>query len=103
MTGLGVFLDSLGGLPLTVGTIAEGLGIQGVGEQSLEPVLVDNWLGLQAAIDEAENGQEIKLSGYVLCYGWDRIKVEGKTITIDLNGNTLDRNLMYRTSFPGPG
>ena len=48
----------------------------------------------ERAIRNASSGQTIQLSQDITCKknGGDRIKVEGKTITLDLNGHTLYRN-----------
>ena len=57
-------------------------------------VKVSDWNGLQKAVNNASNGQTSQLARDITCAknGGDRIKVEGKTITLDLNGHTLDRN-----------
>ena len=57
-------------------------------------VTVSDWDGLQKAIKNASSGQTIQLTKDITCKqnGGDRIKVEGKTITLDLNGHALDRN-----------
>ena len=57
-------------------------------------VIVTDWDGLQDAVKKAAAGQTIQLGGDITCKknGGDRIKVDGKTITIDLYGHTLDRN-----------
>ncbi len=56
----------------------------------------------ERAIRNASSGQTIQLSQDITCKqnGGDRIKVEGKTITLDLNGHTLYRN---RTKKDGDG
>ncbi|MBQ6372905.1 MAG: hypothetical protein IJJ45_00270, partial [Clostridia bacterium] len=57
-------------------------------------VTVTDWSGLQSAVDKATSGQIIRLGADIACTknGGDRIKVDGKTVTLDLNGHTLDRN-----------
>ncbi len=79
---------------LTIGSIAEGSGLQGIGAQSTEPVQVHSWTELQNAVSNAGNGAVIQLGGNIVnTEHKDRIKVEGsKSITIDLNGKTLNRN-----------
>ena len=71
------------GALLSSGMVAQG-----------ESVQVSTWTDLQGAIDDADNGQRIQLSGNVVNPGnKDRIQVKGKSVTIDLNGFTLDRSL----------
>ena len=57
-------------------------------------VSVSDWDGLQNAIKKASSGQVIQLGADITCKknGGDQIKVDKKTVTIDLNGHTLDRN-----------
>ncbi|MBQ6373872.1 MAG: hypothetical protein IJJ45_05215, partial [Clostridia bacterium] len=57
-------------------------------------VTVTDWSGLQNAMNRASAGQTIRLGADIKCTknGGDRIKVDGKTVTLDLNGHTLDRN-----------
>ena len=57
-------------------------------------VTVTDWDGLQKAVKNASSGQTIQLGANITCKqnGGDRIKVDGKTITLDLNGYTLNRN-----------
>ena len=57
-------------------------------------VTASDWSELQDAVNKASSGQVIKLGADITCEknGGDRIKVDGKTITIDLNGHTLNRN-----------
>lgn len=58
-------------------------------------VWVSDWDGLQTAVKNAMNGRTIGLSADISCKqnGGDRIKVEGgKSITLELNGHTLNRN-----------
>ena len=80
-----------GSTPLTVGTIAEGSGLQGIEAQSTEPVQVHSWTELQNAVSNAGNGAVIQLGGNIVnTEHKDRIKVEGsKSITIDLNGKNI--------------
>lgn len=53
------------------------------------------------AVNSAGNGDVIDLDGPILnSENKDRIKVDGKTITIDLKGNTVDRK---RTSSHADG
>ena len=57
---------------------------------------VADWVGLQEAIDVAEANQVVQLSDNVVCaedQGCIRIEGEDKSVTIDLNGHALDRNL----------
>ena len=56
-------------------------------------VWVTDWNGLQKAIDNAKSGQVIALGRNISADGAGRIKVDGKTITLDLNGCTLDRGV----------
>ena len=83
-----------GTTPLTAGTVAEGSELQGIGTQSIEPVEVHSWTELQNAVSNAKNGTVIQLGGNIVnTENKDRIRVEGsKSITIDLNGKTLNRN-----------
>ena len=80
--------------PLAVGTIAPVGEPSGADMQAADDVVwVNMWTGLQDAISDARNGQVIRLSGNVVNPGGkDRIQVE-KSVTIDLNGFTLNRNL----------
>ena len=57
-------------------------------------VIVTDWDGLQDAVNKASSGQVIKLGADITCEknSGDRIKVDGKTVTLDLNGHVLDRN-----------
>lgn len=82
-------------MPLTVGTIAvEEAPLALDAQDANDTVQVSTWEGLQSAIDKASNGQTIQLSTNVVRpSGKDRIKVKDKSVTIDLNGFTLDRNL----------
>ena len=59
-----------------------------------ETVTVTDWSGLQNAMNRASAGQTIRLGADIACTknGGDRIKVDGKTVTLDLNGRTLNRN-----------
>ena len=54
-------------------------------------VSVSDWDGLQNAIKKASSGQVIQLGADITCKknGGDQIKVDKKTVTIDLNGHTL--------------
>ena len=63
-------------------------------------VTVTDWGGLQKAANSASNGQIIQLGGDITCSknGGDRIKVEGKTVTLDLNGHALNRNRDNKTA-----
>ena len=54
-------------------------------------VWVTDWKGLQDAMKNAKNGQVIALGNNISANGADRIKVDGKTVTLDLNGYTMDR------------
>ena len=57
---------------------------------------VNGWAVLQQQINDAQNGDTIKLGGYnytATDSDTALIVPEGKTITIDLNGFTIDRNL----------
>ena len=62
--------------------------------QAAGTVKVSDWSGLQNAIKKASSGQVIQLGADITCKknGGDQIKVDKKTVTIDLNGHTLDRN-----------
>lgn len=57
-------------------------------------VTVNTWSELQSKVKSASKDQVIKLGKDIICVknGGDRIVVEGKTITLDLNGHTLNRN-----------
>lgn len=82
-----------GSTPLVAGTFAEDGGLQGIGAQSSEPAQVNTWDGLQDAVNGASDGRVIQLIGNVVNPGGkDRIQVK-KSVTIDLNGFTLNRNL----------
>ena len=60
-----------------------------------EAQLVTSWSDLQAEIDAAASGDTITLAyKYTAASSHDRLKIDGnKTITIDLNGFVLNRNL----------
>ena len=63
--------------------------------------MVSSWEGLMNAVNNAANGDEIELTGPIInTENMDRIKLVGKTITIDLQGNTVDRK---RTSSHADG
>ena len=58
-----------------------------------EPVIVNNWDEIQYALNTVDDGGYISLGGNIVNeYKGDRIRVEGKSVTIDLAGHTLDRN-----------
>ena len=59
-----------------------------------DTVTVTDWDGLQKAVKSATTGQTIQLGADITCKknGGDRIKVDRKTITLDLYRHTLDRN-----------
>ena len=54
---------------------------------------MESWAGLQNAINEADTGNTITLTGNVTAGESDTALIipKGKTITIDLNGFTIDR------------
>lgn len=57
-------------------------------------VVASDWAGLQKEIEEAENGDTITLKrNWKASADDDRLRIPaGKTLTIDLNGHTLNRN-----------
>ena len=59
------------------------------------PEGIGSWGALQEAVDQAENGEVIVLTGDLTAEESDNaIKIRaGKNVTVDLNGYTLDRNL----------
>ena len=63
-------------------------------------VSVSDWSGMQKAINNAKPYTTIQLSKDITCSqnGGDRIKVEGKTVTLDLNGHALNRNRDNKTA-----
>ena len=61
---------------------------------------VKSWSELQTAINQAGSGQAIRLTANLNGSGKDYLNVQDKTITIDLNGYTIDRK---RTSSDGDG
>ena len=59
-----------------------------------DPVIVMPWTALQNKINDAKDGDTIVLDmDYNAVNGDTMLIVEGKSITLDLNGHTLDRNL----------
>ena len=60
----------------------------------------DSWDNLQTAINNSTSGQVIKLTANLDGTGKSRLNVNNKTVTIDLNGHTIDRK---RTSGTGSG
>ncbi len=65
---------------------------------------VDSWPALQAAIDGAESGEVIVLSGDVTAGASDATLTvpAGKSLALDLNGHALDRNLDAGGDEDGP-
>ncbi len=54
---------------------------------------ITSWDALQTSINNSSSGDVIKLDGEIInTQKKDRIKVDGKTVTIDLNGHQLNRN-----------
>lgn len=51
------------------------------------------WAELQNALDGGAEGTVIEVGQDLFADGQDRILVEGKKVTIDLNGHKLDRQL----------
>ena len=60
-------------------------------------VWVSDWDGLQKAVNNATNGQVIALSQNIKSGSAGRIWVGGKTITIDLNGYAIEREVNGQT------
>ena len=61
--------------------------------QKAEAKEATEWTSLQDMIDQAEDGDTIVLDqDYTAAKGDTALVVKGKTITLDLNGHTLDRN-----------
>ena len=60
-----------------------------------EPEVMESWAALQESIDQAENGDVILLTEDLTAEEGDNqiIIPTGKSLTIDLNGHTLDRNM----------
>lgn len=82
-----------------------GLMMEKSGELYLRPVsgdvTVDSWEALQTAVNDSTSGQVIVLtSDLTATSGNSRIDVNGKTVTIELNGHKIDRN---RSSSSGSG
>ena len=53
---------------------------------------VDSWTALQDAINNSSEGDVIVLTADAVCTNNTRLNVENKTVTIELNGHTIDRN-----------
>ncbi len=83
--------------PETYFTIAKGYYTKFTKEGEVE--ICTDWPALKKKIESAESGSVIILDkDYAAADSDDRIKIENKNVTIDLNGYTLNRNRKDRTS-----
>ncbi|MBQ3841677.1 MAG: hypothetical protein II820_03185 [Ruminiclostridium sp.] len=80
---------------------AKGIAVYAAAVQEMiDSQIPGSFTDLRTLVNETEDGGTLKLEkDYIAASGEDYINIpEGKTITIDLNGHTIDRNLSEATN-----